>query len=278
MVGAVDVADVLGALEYPEGKAGQEIARREETSCRPQSESRVLLQEIADLLQLRYAMGLEDSLLLQLLEDSLILDAGVLRHQVQHGVEDARPSLVLRLGVWNARYRIAVLVSEGDLSDDLATSAVFLVGEAGMVHVQIRLVLGHQMVAVVEVGRVAWEPRVLDADGVVGQQSHAVQSRALTQVPDELQQALPGHVDLHEHLELQTLLLGGSRFHVGDRALKVLDGLQDPTQRANALPQSQHQSRLLHAVLAFRQLRYGLGQHHFLLGESGICDETFFVV
>lgn len=173
-------------------------------------------------------MGLEDLLLLQLLENSLVLDARMLRHQVEHGVEDARPGLVLRLGVGDAGYRVAVLVSEGDLGDDLASGAVFLVGETGMIHVEIWFVLGHQVVAVVEVGGVTGEPGVFDADGIVGEQCHAIQSRALSQIPNQLQQALPAHVDFDEYFELYTLLLGGSRLHMSDHALEILDSLQDP--------------------------------------------------
>lgn len=208
MVRAVDMTDILGALEYPEGKARQEVPRRQETGGRSEGESRALLQEITDLLQLRDTVGLEDPLLLQLLEDPLVLDARVLWHQVEHGVEDARPGLVLRLGVGDAGYRVAVLVSEGDLGDDLASGAILLIGKARVVHVEIRLVLGHQVVAVIEIGGVAGEPRVFDADGVVGEQGHAVQGRALSQIPNQLQQALPAHVDLDEHLELHALPLG----------------------------------------------------------------------
>lgn len=266
MIRAVDMTDVLGALEYPEGKAGQEVPRRQETGGRSQGESCVLLQEIADLLQLRDTVGLEDPLLLQLLEDPLVLDAGVLRHQVEHGVEDARPGLILRLGVRDAGYRVAVFVSEGNFGDDLAPGAVLLVGETRMVHVEIRLVLGHQVVAVVEVGGVTGEPGVFDADRVVGEQGHAVQGRALSQIPNQLQQALPAHVDLDEHLELHALPLGGSRLHVSDRALEILDCLQDPAQGTDTLPQSQHQRCLLHALLALRRLGYSLGQHHLFFG------------
>lgn len=143
MIRAVDVADILSALEYSEGETGQEVPRRQETSGRSKSESRVFLQEIADFLQLRYAVGLEDPLLLQFLENPLVLHAGVFRHQVQHGVEDARPRLVLRLGVRNAGYRVTVLVGESDFGNDLATSAVLFVGEARVIHIEIRLVFGH---------------------------------------------------------------------------------------------------------------------------------------
>lgn len=174
------MADVLGALEYSESKAGQEVPRRQETGGRSKSESRVLLQEIADFLQLRYTVRLEDPLLLQCLENPLILHARVFRHQVQHSVEDTRPSVVLRFGVGNGGYRVAVLVGESDFGNDLATGAVLLVGEARVIHVEIRLVLGHQVVAIVEVGGVTGKPGIFNADGIVGEQGHAVQGRALS--------------------------------------------------------------------------------------------------
>lgn len=235
MVRAIDVTNVLGALEHPERKAGQEVSGGEQSSRGTQSESGALLQEIAHFLKLRYTMSLEDLLLLELLKHSLILDASVLRYQVHDRVEHAGPGLVLRLGVGNARNWIAVFVSERDLGDDLPAGSVLLVGETGMIHVEIGLVLGHQVVAIVELRRVSREPRVLDADGIVGEQSDAVQSGALTEIPDQLQQALPGHVDLHQNVELQTLLLRRSRLHVGHRTLEVLDRLQDPRQRTNSL-------------------------------------------
>lgn len=50
MVRAVDVADVLSTLEYPEGEARQEVSRRQETSGRSESESGALLEKIADFL------------------------------------------------------------------------------------------------------------------------------------------------------------------------------------------------------------------------------------
>lgn len=197
VIRAVDMTNILGALEHPERKAGQEVPSGEQSSGRAQSEPGVLLQEFTDFLQLRNAMSLKDLLLLELLEHSLVLDAGVFGDQVDDGVEHSRPGLVLRLGVRNIGYRVSVLVSESDLRDNLPAGAVLLVGEAGMVHVEIRLVLGHQVVAVVKVGGVAWEPRVFDADGVVGEQGHTVECSALTKVPDELQETLFGHVDLH---------------------------------------------------------------------------------
>lgn len=125
-------------------------------------------------------MGLKDPLLLQFLEDSLVFHACVLWHEIQHGDKNARPSLVLRLGVRNAGYRLAVLVSESDFGNDLATGAVLLVGKARVIHVEIRLVLGHQMIAIVKVGGVTGEPGIFDADGIVGKQGHAVQRRALS--------------------------------------------------------------------------------------------------
>lgn len=96
-------------------------------------------------------MALKNLFLLELLEDSLILDASVFGYQIDDGIEDAGPSLVLNLGIRDAGNRIAVLVGEGYLGDDLPTSAIFFIGEARMVHVEIRLVLCHQMIAIVEI-------------------------------------------------------------------------------------------------------------------------------
>lgn len=56
------------------------------------------------------------------------------------------------------------LVSESDVGNHLTTGTVLLVGKARMVHVQVRLVLGHQVVAVVQVPSVTREPWVCTDD------------------------------------------------------------------------------------------------------------------
>lgn len=124
VVGAVDVTDVLGALEDSEREAGEEVAGGEEAGSRAQGESRVLSEELADVLQLGHAVWLEDLLVHQLLEDTLVLLAGVLRHEVHQGVEHALPGLVLGLGVRDVGDRVAVLVSEGDLGDQLPANRI----------------------------------------------------------------------------------------------------------------------------------------------------------
>ena len=89
VVRALDVTDILSALEHPEREAGQKVSSGEQASRRSQREPGVLLQEFTDFLQLWYTMRLEDLLVLQHLEDSSILHAGVLRYQVDERVEHA---------------------------------------------------------------------------------------------------------------------------------------------------------------------------------------------
>lgn len=124
MVRAVDVTDVLGALEDSERKTGEEVAGGEESGSGTQSESCVLFEELADVLELGHAVWLEDLLVHQLLEDSLVLLAGVLRHEVDQGVEHALPGLVLGLGVRDVGDWVAVFVSEGDLGDQLPANRI----------------------------------------------------------------------------------------------------------------------------------------------------------
>lgn len=124
MVRAVDVTDVLGALEDSERETGEEVASGEESSSGAQSESCVLFEEIADVLELGHAVWLEDLLVHQFLEDSLVLFAGVLRYEVDQGDEHALPGLVLGLGVRDGGDWIAVFVSEGDLGDQLPTNQI----------------------------------------------------------------------------------------------------------------------------------------------------------
>lgn len=119
-------------------------------------------------------MRFEDLFLLQLLEGSSIFHASVFRYQVDDRVEHTRPGLVLGFGVRNVRYRITILVRESDLRNDLPASTILLVSESRMVHVKIRFVFGHQVIAVVELGRVSREPGIFDADRIIPEQSNAV--------------------------------------------------------------------------------------------------------
>lgn len=151
VVGGVCVPDVLRGLEYSEGERGEEIPGGEQTGRGAQRESGALPEEVTDLLQLgdavrhEYFVGLEQS------EHAPVLEARVLGHQVEHGVEHPRPGLVLGFGVFNVGDGISVLVSECDFGNILSPLAINLIGESGVVHVQFGLVLGHQVVAPVEV-------------------------------------------------------------------------------------------------------------------------------
>lgn len=81
------------------------------------------------------------------------------------------------------------------------------------------------MIAIVEVGGVTGEPGIFDADGIVGEQSYAIQSRALSQIPNQLKKALPVHVNLDQDFELQTLFLRRSRLDMRNYALEIFDRL-----------------------------------------------------
>lgn len=67
------MTDVLGALEDAEGQRGQEVAGGEQTSGRTQSESGVLPQEGAHVVQLWDLVLHKDSLLLQHCENGTVL-------------------------------------------------------------------------------------------------------------------------------------------------------------------------------------------------------------
>lgn len=118
MVGAVDVTNVLRALEYSEGKTGQKVAGGEKSGSWTQRESRVLLEEVANFLELGYTVQLEDLFVSQLFEGLLILLASMLRYEILQGVKDALPGLVFGLGVGDIGYRIAVFVGECNLGDE----------------------------------------------------------------------------------------------------------------------------------------------------------------
>ena len=135
MIRALDVTNVLSALEHSERQTRQEVPGREQPGRWSQREPCVLLQELAHLLQLRYTVRLEYLLLLHLLKISSIFRASVFRHQIDEGVEHPGPSLGLRLRVRDGGYRVTVPVRECNFSDELSTGAVLLVRESRMIHV-----------------------------------------------------------------------------------------------------------------------------------------------
>lgn len=101
MEGGVDVSDVLGALEDAESQGGEEIASGQKAGGRSEGEAGALGQEVGHFLELGNVLGVEDALLLQTPEDSLVFGASMLWHQVDHGVEDRFPGLVLGFGVFD---------------------------------------------------------------------------------------------------------------------------------------------------------------------------------
>lgn len=161
MEGRVGVAHILCRLEHAEGQGGEEISSGEQAGGRAQREAGVLAQEVAHAIQLRDAVRDEDISTLQLSKRRLVLCTSVFGHQVQHGVEDPHPGSVLRLSVCDVRDRVVVFVCERDLSNLLPALPVVLISEARMVHVQLWLKFGHQVVAVVQIGSVTREPRSL---------------------------------------------------------------------------------------------------------------------
>ena len=276
MIRTVDVTNILSALKNSERQTRKEVPSGKKTCSRTKSETGAVLQKIADLLKLWNAMSLKDFLFAKCLECSLIFDASVLWHEIDNGVEYSLPSIVLGLGVRNQWYRIAIFISERDFGDDLTTRAIFLVSETRMIHIKIRLVLGHQMITAVELGCVTREPRILDAHGIIGEQRNTGQWCALSEISYELKQTLPGHVNLHQYVELASFLATLSRFNVGHSTLEIFHSLQDPRETADSIAHSHHQCCLLNRRLCLRTLGDRLSQHHFFLGETIICKSIKF--
>lgn len=195
----------------------------------------------------------------------------MLLQQTLDGVEHRLPGLVLRLSVVDVRDCVSVTVGKRNLSNVLATLTVLLVGESGMVHVQVGLVLGHQVVAVVQVGGVLGEPRGLDVHIVLGHQAEAAEGVGLTEGTDQLDQVSARHIDLGQDIELDALVTGWTGLQVDNGSVIGLDGLQDTAQGAHAFAQTDDQGSPLHGVLSLRRLGGRIGQHNFLLGQVGIC-------
>lgn len=272
VVRRVDMTHILCALEDAERERGEEVACGEQTGGRAQREARVLAQKIGHLLQLRQTMIDEDLLVLQLLEGGTILGTSVFRCQILHGAEDRAPGLHFDIGVVDVWDRISVLESESDFGDFLATLTINLVGESGMVHVEIGLVFGHQMVAVIQLGGVLGEPRRLHANVVLRQQIHAAERAGLAQRTDQLQQIATRHVQLDEHIVIDTLNARLARLDMLHGAVERFDGLQDAAQRRDALLETHHKGSALNGRLGLGRLRRGISQHNLVLGKTVICN------
>lgn len=81
------MTNVLCALEDSESERGEEVARGQQASGWSQSEASVATQEVIHLLQLRNSVVDEDSFLLELSEDDVVLAASVLRHKILDDAE-----------------------------------------------------------------------------------------------------------------------------------------------------------------------------------------------
>lgn len=272
VVRRVDVTHILCALEDAEGERGEEVASGEQTRSGAQREASVLAQEIGHLLQLGQTMIDEDLLVLQLLEGGTVLGASVFRSQILHGAEDRTPGLDLHVGVVDVWDRISVLESESDLGNFLATLAVNLVGESRVVHVEIGLVFGHQMVAVIQLRGMLGKPRSLHTDVVLGQQIHAAERARLAQRTDQLQQIATSHVQLDEHIMIDALNARLARLDMLHSAVERFDGLQDAAQRGDALLEAHHECGTLYGCLRLGGLRCGISEHNLVLGETVICN------
>lgn len=248
------MAHVLCGLEDTEGQGSQEVSGCQQTGSWTEGESSVLAEEVADVFQLWDAVRHEDICLLKLAERRLVFPAGVLRHQFEHGVEHSLPSRVLGFGVSDGRDRVSVLVSECDLRNVLPALSVLLVSKPRVVHVELRLVFGHQVVAVVEIGSVAREPRGFVRDVVVGEKVDASEGGRLAQGSDELQQVAASHAHFHQSVKLHARYLGGARLEVFYATLVVVDSFEDASEGAHSIAHTKQQSGFLNRLFGLRAL------------------------
>lgn len=109
--------DVLGAVEHPEGQAGQEVARRQVASDGPDGEAGARLEKLRDILQLGDVVLLVAAILSEQLKVFVELFASVLFVQLRQLLEDHRPTLGLLGGIVDARNWLAPPVLVGDLGE-----------------------------------------------------------------------------------------------------------------------------------------------------------------
>lgn len=139
-----------------------------------------------------------------------------------------------------------------------------------MVHVKVRFVFGHEVVAVVQLAGVSWEPRVLGGYVVIPEQGHVLQGAGLAQTLDQLKEVDAGHVDLDQGVELVVFPLVGTGLKMYDDALVFLDGFQDAREGVHAFAEAEDQGGTLHGFFGFGSVGNGIGQDHFFFGEASV--------
>lgn len=130
-------------------------------------------------------------------------------------------SATLALKINERQHLLSVI--ESYFRDFLPTSSVLQIGESGVVHVQIRFILGHKVVAIVKVTGVPREPGGFRSDIIVSDQRSAFQGGRLPKRLQQLQQALPGHLDLDQGVQLVAVVLAGARLQMADGSLVFFD-------------------------------------------------------
>lgn len=94
---------ILRTLEDAERQRGEEVTSGQKTGGRSQGESGVASQKGAHFAELGNAILTEDTFVLEFGEHLAVFGTRMLRHQIDDGVEDGAPGLVLDVCVFDVR-------------------------------------------------------------------------------------------------------------------------------------------------------------------------------
>lgn len=129
------VPNVLGAVEHPECQTGQEISGRQQPGDWTQSKPGAVLQEVADVFQLRNVVFSISAVFHQEWKHVVVFFAGVGRVEAEQLLEDDAPRGGFFWGVFDVWEWLAVAIIVGNVGEVLATCPVYLIGKTGMVGV-----------------------------------------------------------------------------------------------------------------------------------------------
>lgn len=115
---------VLGAMEHPESEPGEEVARRQVASYRPNDEARASLEKLRYVLQLGDVVLPVATILLQQLEVLIELLASMTLIQFAQLFEYNRPGSGLLFGVLNSGNGIPIVVIERNVRELFAALPV----------------------------------------------------------------------------------------------------------------------------------------------------------
>lgn len=173
------MAYVLRRVERAKREAVEEVARRQQPGDWSQAKAGAVLQEVADVLQLRYLVASVAAVRLQQRQHGAMLRARVRRIERRQSIVHRSPRRNLRLRILNARNLLTtttvglyiifsvftnqlrcylLFIFVGNVGKQLTTIAIRFVGEAGMIRVELVAVRENSIRKHIQIDNLARKP------------------------------------------------------------------------------------------------------------------------